>query len=78
MTANATIDAVTMIQLIEKQDSNYRLIINGTSCLFIPMNLFLHDLLPVKKCQVNGSIGWYVNREFISYNKIKKAILCNR
>lgn len=48
--------------------------INEVECLFMPMDLFTTSFLPVKKCVVNGSIGWYVNRKFISYNKIKKAI----
>ena len=63
-----------MIQLIEKQNTNYRLLINEVECLFMPMDLFTTSFLPVKKCVVNGSIGWYVKRKFISYNKIKKAI----
>jgi hypothetical protein len=63
-----------MIQLIEKQITNYRLLINEVECLFMPMELFTTSFLPVKKCVVNGSLGWYVGRKFISYRKIKKEI----
>lgn len=62
------------IQLIEKQGNIYRLTINGIFCDFIPMELFVNDVFPVKKCMVNGSLGWYVNRRFVSYRQIKKAI----
>jgi hypothetical protein len=63
-----------MIQLIEKQNGNYRLLINEVECLFKPMELFINKFMPVKKCCVNGSLGWYVGRKFISYNKIKKSL----
>jgi len=62
------------IKLIDKQSNNYRLLINEIECLFIPMELFTTGLLPVKKCLNNNSLGWYVNRKFVSYNQIKKAI----
>lgn len=65
------------IQLIEKEKNNYRLLINGIECLFIPLDLFTNELFPVKKCLNNNSLGWYVNRKFISYKQIKKAILKN-
>lgn len=62
------------IKLIDKQRSNYRLKIGDTVCLFNKLNLFTNGIFPVKRCVVNGSFGWYVERNFISYNKIKKAI----
>lgn len=67
--------ATMNIKLIEKQGNIYRLLIGGTTCDFIPMELFTTGILPVKKCMVNGSLGWYVNRKFASYKKIKKAII---
>ncbi len=74
ITANACIYDIAMIQLIEKQGNIYRLLIDGVSCLFIPMDLFTTGILPVKKCLVNNSLGYYVARKFVSYNKIKKKI----
>jgi len=62
------------IQLIEKQKGSYRLRINNVECLFIPLDLFTNGIFPVKRTQVNNSLGWYVNRNFISYKKIKKVI----
>lgn len=62
------------IELIDKQNNNYRLLVNDIECLFIPMDLFTTGISPVKKCIVNGSLGWYVGRKFVSYKKIKKAI----
>jgi len=72
---NAKIYAVMNIQLIEKHGNIHRLTINGIPCDFIPLELFTTGFLPVKKCIVNGSLGWYVNRKFVSYRQIKKAIL---
>lgn len=62
------------IELIEKHGNNYRLLINGIECLFIPLDLFTTGLLPVKRTQVNNSLGYYVGGKFISYKKIKKVI----
>lgn len=62
------------IKLIERQGNNYRLLIDGVECLFIPLDLFTTGIMPVKRTQVNNSLGWYVNRKFASYKQIKKAI----
>jgi hypothetical protein len=62
------------IQVIEKQDNIYRLLIDGVRCDFIPLELFVNSILPVKKCYVNGSLVYYVNRKRVSYWQIKKAI----
>lgn len=75
---NTTLGETMNIELIEKQGTIYRLLIDCTTCDFIPMELFVNDFLPVKKCIVNGSLGWYVNRRFVSYRKIKKAIKGNQ
>ena len=72
--ANTQIDDIMNIQVIDKQGDNYRLIIYELDCLFIPFELFTTGLFPVKRTTVNGSLGWYVKRKFVSYNKVKKAI----
>lgn len=63
------------VQLIEKQGDKYRLEINGVECLFMPLDLYTTKFLPVKKCLNNNSLGWYVNRKFVSYKQIKKCIV---
>ena len=75
ITTNIIITATMTIKLIDKQGGNYRLKIGNTFCLFSELNLFTNGLFPVKRTMVNGSLGWYVERNFISYNKIKCAIL---
>lgn len=62
------------IQVIEKHKNIYRLLINGVRCDFIPLELFVNSILPVKRCYVNGSLVYYVNRKRVSYWQIKKAI----
>ena len=62
------------IQLIEKHKNIYRLLIDGVRCDFIPLDLFIHNIFPVKRCVANGRLGWYVKRKFVSYWQIKKAI----
>ena len=74
---NTLIGVPMTIQLLNKQGNNYRLNIYGCECVFKPMELFTTGLFPVKKCIVNGSLGWYVNRKFVSYRKIKKVLKCN-
>jgi hypothetical protein len=74
ITYNVCISDTMNIQLIDKQNNNYRLLIDGFKCLFIPMELFTKGLFPVKKCLNNNSLGWYVNRKFVSYKQIKKSI----
>jgi len=55
------------IQLIEKHENIYRLSIDGVRCDFIPPELFVNSIMPVKKCYCNGSLVWYVNRKRVSY-----------
>lgn len=74
ITHNTYIDDTMAIQLLERKDNNYRLLIDNIECLFIPLDLFTTGLSPVKRTTVNNSLGWYVNRKFLSYKKIKKAI----
>lgn len=67
-----------LIELIERQGNKYRLKVDNTEVLFIPLDLFTTRFLPVKRCLSNGSLGWYVNRKFTSYKQIKNAIKNNK
>lgn len=52
------------------------MIIHGTKCIFMPMELFAeNNLFPLKKVVKGSTLGWHVNRKFVSYWQIKKAIL---
>ena len=49
--------------------------INGVQCEFIPMVLFTGESIMPVPAKVKGSTyGWYINRKWVSYNQIKKAI----
>lgn len=51
------------------------MIIHGSECVFMPMDLFLANSLFPLSAKVKGStLGWYVNRRFVSYNQIRSAI----
>ena len=49
--------------------------IHGVDCVFMPMELFTgNNFLPNKKIVKGSTLGWYVNRKFVSYNQIRAAI----
>lgn len=65
-----------MIQLTEKQKGKFCMVINGIHCVFMPMELFAeNNLFPLKKVVKGSTLGWYVNRKFVSFWQIKKEIL---
>lgn len=52
------------------------MVINEWNCVFMPMELFTEkQFLPLNKIVKQSTLGWYVNRKFISYWQIKSAIL---
>ncbi len=38
------------------------------------MDVFKKGLQPVKRVIKNGTLGWYLDRKFVSRNKIKELI----
>ncbi len=63
-----------MIQLIEVQDNKFYMNIYNTPCVFIPMELFTYNSIIPVPAKVKGStLGWYVNRKWVSYNQVVKA-----
>ena len=67
-----------MIQLIRKEGNKFYMSIHSVDCLFIPVDLFLgNNLFPLNKKVKGSTLGWYVHRKFISYNKIRSAIKKN-
>ncbi len=64
-----------MTQLSEIQVKKFCININGTDCIFMPMELFVADqFLPLGKKVKGSTLGWYVKRKFVSYNQVKKLI----
>lgn len=64
-----------MIQFIEKQTGKFYLKIYGIDCIFMPMELFTDTrFLPLNKIVKGSTLGWYVNRKFVSYWQLKNAI----
>lgn len=64
-----------MIQLIDKQKGKFYIKIHGVDCVFMPMELFVdYQFLPLNKIVKGSTLGWYVNRKFVSYNQIKNTI----
>lgn len=66
-----------MLQVSDKQYESYRLLVDGVSCLFIPMALFLeNDFRPLKPQvhKTKGYLFWNVKGKQVSYTMIKKAI----
>lgn len=52
------------------------MIIHGIECVFMPMELFVENkFLPLLPKVKGSTLGWYVNRKWVSYNQIKKIIL---
>ena len=50
--------------------------INNVDCIFMPMCLFISNKFLPLPAKIKGStLHWYVAREYISYNQIKKAII---
>lgn len=71
---NSCIDAMLPIQNIEKQGDNWHMTIHGHRCIFTKtLHLYTTGLLPVQPDTTNG-LRWRINRHWISYNQIKKAI----
>ena len=63
-----------MIQLIENKSNNWHIKINGVDCTFIPMALFKENNLFAEKANCENGLRWRINRKWVSYKQIKKAI----
>jgi len=68
-----------MIQVVEIKDGTFCINIYGKTCYFRPMELYVdYQILPLGKKIKGSTLGWYVNRRFVSYNQIKKSIYDTR
>jgi len=64
-----------MIQLIDKQDKVFTMLIHDVECKFIPMSLYIGNSLQPAKSFVRGArLYWRVADKQVSYNQIKAAI----
>lgn len=49
--------------------------IHNIPCTFIPFTLFKDsDIIPISPKVKGSTLGWYVNRRWVSYNQIRNAI----
>lgn len=72
---NASIDAIDMIEVIEKQGNSWRMLIDGEPFSFLPLSLYRgNDLFPIPADAEHG-LRWRIERnKWVSYKQIKKAI----
>lgn len=63
-----------MIQLIERQYNSWHIKFNNADLIFIPPQLFLYNSFIPLKANADNGLRWRVNRKWVSYNQIKKAI----
>jgi hypothetical protein len=63
------------IQVIEKQSTVFRMIINGHEYHYhTPLALYGDDLFELPKRVKGSTLGWSVKGGWVSYNQIKAAI----
>lgn len=63
-----------MIQYIEHKDGKFYMNIHNVECYLHKINLYTNGLAPHKRADKPSTIGWYINRKFVSYQQIKNAI----
>lgn len=72
--ANSCIDATKMIKDIIYQHDSWHITIHGQRCIFTKtLQLYTTGLLPLQPNTTKG-LRWRINRRWVSYNQIKKAI----
>jgi hypothetical protein len=73
---NSQIDAMTNVQLIEKQQNVFRFNINGTKANLHtkPLALFTTGLFPLKSKVKGSTLGWHIKGKWVSYNQIRIAL----
>jgi hypothetical protein len=63
-----------MIQVIEKQGHIWHMIIHGENVLFSRnIKLYINGVISLQP-NVDNGLRWRINRKWVSYNQIKKAI----
>ncbi len=62
-------------QITKIQRNTFCIKINNRTYYYVPPKYLADDKIVQIPVKVKGStLGWYVNREFVSYNQLKKAI----
>lgn len=64
-----------MIKVTDYKKPIFCIEIYNTPYQFIPMDLFTSkNFLPIAKKVKGSTLGWYVNRRWVSYNQLRNAI----
>ncbi|HRH59172.1 MAG TPA: hypothetical protein PL045_01315 [Chitinophagaceae bacterium] len=64
-----------MIQVTDYNEGTFCIKIFDTECTFMPICLFApNNFLPLQPKVKGSTLGWYVQRRWVSYNQIKAAI----
>jgi hypothetical protein len=65
-----------MIQVIERQNNNWHMVIHGKVCTFAikPMALYMGNNLFAEDTDAENGLRWRINRKWISYKQVKAAI----
>ena len=67
-----------MIQLIEKHGNNWHMIINDTPVVLTKkLDMYAIGLFPLR-ANTDSGLRWRINRKWVSYKQIKKAIIHER
>jgi hypothetical protein len=64
-----------MIKVIDYKKPIFYIIVYDINCQFIPIELYTDKaFLPIPKKVKGSTLGWYINRKWVSYNQIRQSI----
>jgi len=68
------------MQTTKKQLLTFHITIQGVACTWMPPTcLFVPwQFSPLRPVVKGSTLGWYINRKFVSYNQLKKQVTANK